>query len=37
MQDPQMLLIMYIELMAKAGLDVAQIIDTLRILGYNWC
>ena len=37
MQDPQMLLLTYIEIMASVGLDASQIIDMLRILGYSWC
>ncbi len=37
MQDPQMLLLTYIEIMASVGLDASQIIDMLRTLGYNWC
>ena len=35
--DLNMILMHYIDLMAEHGLSVEQIIEQLKILGYNWC
>ena len=35
--DLNMILMHYIEMMAWGGLSAEEIIEHLKVLGYNWC